>query len=137
MTQAPPPMRGILETVLYYPPEREEEVARFYEEVLGMRPIGRKPGQFLFFRAGADVFLLFTPDEALAQDSPPSHGATGPGHTCLLVPADRYSEWKEHLVRTGVELEDEVTWPRGGQSFYFRDPAGNALEIADRDIWPP
>ncbi|MEQ8788558.1 MAG: hypothetical protein RIC55_19770 [Pirellulaceae bacterium] len=33
---------------------------------------------------------------------------------------------------------DEIDWmpPLRGRSFYFHDPAGNVLEIADRDIWP-
>jgi catechol 2,3-dioxygenase-like lactoylglutathione lyase family enzyme len=132
----PPPLDGVLETVLYYPPEREAEVETFYRHVLGFRSIGAKAGAFLFFRAGRSVLLLFNPAASMAQGSPPPHGARGPGHACFLVDGKRYEEWKGHLVRAGREIEEEAAWPRGGRSFYFRDPAGNALEIADRDIWP-
>jgi len=133
----PPPLEGVLETVLYYPAEREGKVEWFYGEVLGMTPIGHVAGRHLFFRAGSDVFLLFTPDEALSQESPPPHGAMGPGHTCFRVPSESYDAWKGHLGRHDIEVEEEMEWPGGGRSFYFRDPAGNALEIADRDIWSP
>ena len=133
---ATPALDGVLETVLYYPETLEAQVDRFYRTVLGMRPIGRKSGQFLFFRAGRSVFLLFEVDRARAQDSPPPHGARGPGHTCFQVPGDAYADWKTHLATHDVEVEEEMRWPGGGRSFYFRDPAGNALEIADRDIWP-
>jgi catechol 2,3-dioxygenase-like lactoylglutathione lyase family enzyme len=35
-------------------------------------------------------------------------------------------------------LETIVHWcVRGTRSFYFEDPAGNLLEIAERDMWPP
>lgn len=132
-----PPLQGILETVLYYPVERESEVDRFYQEVMGMRPIGRKAGRFLFFRAGGSVFLLFNPVAALEQESPPPHGADGPGHVCFRVPPAAYDEWRLHLDRQGVEREQESRWRDGRRSFYFRDPAGNALEIADGDMWPP
>lgn len=132
----PPPLGGVLETVLYYPPGAHDEMATFYEEVLGCRPIGRSPGRFLFYRAGASVLLLFEAEKARAQESPPPHGAEGPGHTCFVVPGKSYERWKEYLAGRGVELDEEVQWPRGGRSFYFRDPAGNALEIADRDVWP-
>jgi catechol 2,3-dioxygenase-like lactoylglutathione lyase family enzyme len=111
-------------------------VDRFYREVLGMRPIGFAPGRFLFFRAGSSVFLLFNPRASAGQPSPPPHGTEGPGHTCFVVAEDRYEAWKAHLERAGVTVEEEVRWPGEGRSFYFRDPAGNALEIADRDIWP-
>jgi catechol 2,3-dioxygenase-like lactoylglutathione lyase family enzyme len=34
-----------------------------------------------------------------------------------------------------ITIEAEVTWPNGGRSLYFRDPAGNSLEIASPSIW--
>jgi catechol 2,3-dioxygenase-like lactoylglutathione lyase family enzyme len=40
------------------------------------------------------------------------------------------------LAAKGVEIVQEITWPRGPRSFYFEDPAGNMLEIAEADMWP-
>lgn len=131
-----PELEGVLETVLYYGPDDEERVETFYRDVLGMRPIGRLPGRQLFFRAGESVFLLFNREATERSTSPPPAGATGSVHTCFVVAADAYEPWKEHLRASGVEIIDEINWPRGGVSFYFRDPVGNLLEIADRDIWP-
>jgi catechol 2,3-dioxygenase-like lactoylglutathione lyase family enzyme len=132
----PPPIGGVLETVLYYPPGMQDAMAAFYEGILGLRSIGRSPERFLFYRTGASVFLLFDFEAAGQQDSPPPHGASGPGHACFVVPRETYGEWKRYLAERGVDVEEELEWPRGGRSFYFRDPAGNALEIADRDVWP-
>ena len=35
-----------------------------------------------------------------------------------------------------VPILREITWWNGVQSFYFDDPAGNLLEIANGDLWP-
>jgi catechol 2,3-dioxygenase-like lactoylglutathione lyase family enzyme len=43
--------------------------------------------------------------------------------------------WRDHLAARGVDIEAEVQWPRGGHSLYFRDPAGNSLELASPRIW--
>jgi catechol 2,3-dioxygenase-like lactoylglutathione lyase family enzyme len=51
------------------------------------------------------------------------------------VAAEDYEPWKRYLERRGVEILREVRWPRG-LSFYFHDPDGNLLEIANADIWP-
>ena len=32
-------------------------------------------------------------------------------------------------------IEQAVEWPQGGRSLYFRDPAGNSLEVASPRIW--
>lgn len=130
---APPPLGGVLETVLYY---RDEDSTRaFYEHVLGCRPIGSEPGRYRFYRAGESVLLLFVAEKSRAGAGVPAHGAVGPGHVCFRVPRDRFADWRAHLERAGVAIEDEVDWPRG-KSFYFRDPDGNCLEIADGDFWP-
>ena len=128
-----PPVTGVLETVLYFSdPERTEA---FYGDVLGFRLIDREPGRSLFYRAGSSVFLLFRPETTLAPGRLPPHGARGPIHVCFRVALDDYARWKSHLARSGVPILREVEWPRG-RSFYFSDPHGNLLEIADGDIWP-
>lgn len=132
----PPRLQRILETVLYYGPDEEAAMERFYRDLLGLRPIGRKEGQFLFFRLERSVLLLFNREASLRQRSPPPHGASGPGHTCFVVQGEVYERWKAYFERAGVPTGEEIQWPRGGRSFYFADPAGNQLEIADRDIWP-
>ena len=56
---------------------------------------------------------------------------------CLRVPAADYDAWRRRIGEAGIEILEDSTWRSGeGRSFYFRDPAGNVLEIADRDFWP-
>jgi catechol-2,3-dioxygenase len=129
----PPPLSGVLETVLYF--DDEDRACAFYRDVLGMRLMDREPGRSLFFRAGSSVFLLFRAEETLKAGRLPAHGATGSIHTCFRVPPDTYEPWKKHLVRSGVALKGEIEWERG-RSFYFDDTEGNLLEIANADIWP-
>jgi catechol 2,3-dioxygenase-like lactoylglutathione lyase family enzyme len=130
-----PQLEGVLETVLYF--SDAELTQSFYTDILGMRLIGKDAeGRNLFFRAGRSVFLLFNAEVTELGGSLPPHGARGPVHTCFLAPKNEYGRWKEHMVARGVEILQEVRWPRGA-SFYFRDPDGNLLEIADADFWPP
>jgi len=35
----------------------------------------------------------------------------------------------------GVTVIDEIAWDSAVRSCYFNDPAGNLLEIAERDLW--
>lgn len=133
MASPVPPLQGVLETVLYF--SNQERTERFYADVLGMRLLSREPGRSLFFRAGASVFLLFRTEETLKGDSLPAHGATGPVHTCFIVDEKDYEPWKAHLAARGVPILKETRWP-AGLSFYFHDPDGNVLEIANTDIWP-
>ena len=130
----PPALGGVLETVLYVQDLSEAE--RFYVEVLGFRKLSGETGRSLFLRAGASVFLLFLAEATLRSGALPSHGARGPGHTCFQVPESAYGAWKAYLPSRGVPVVQEEVWPAGGRSFYFRDPDGNLLEIADRDLWP-
>ena len=39
------------------------------------------------------------------------------------------------LAKHGVSIEKTIDWPDGGRSLYFRDPAGNSLELATPQIW--
>jgi len=130
---APPPFEGVLETVLYVADEARAEA--FYSGVLGMRLLDREPGRGLFYRAGASVFLLFRSGATRTGGKLPPHGASGPIHVCFRVAGGDYAKWKEHLAGHGVPILREVEWGNG-KSFYFEDPDGNLLEIANADIWP-
>jgi catechol 2,3-dioxygenase-like lactoylglutathione lyase family enzyme len=127
-------LAAVLETVVYCTTENEASTRRFYREVLGLRPLGEGSSGH---RLGGGVFLLFNRDESSVQDSPPAHGADGVVHTCFLAAEGEYERWKDDLAAKGVEIVQEITWPRGPRSFYFKDPAGNMLEIAEGDMWPP
>jgi catechol 2,3-dioxygenase-like lactoylglutathione lyase family enzyme len=84
------------------------------------------------------VFLLFNSDKSSVQDEPPPHGASGSVHVCFLTTPDAYEAWKAKIAGSGAEIVQELTWDESGlRSFYFEDPAGNLLEIADGDLWPP
>jgi catechol 2,3-dioxygenase-like lactoylglutathione lyase family enzyme len=128
---------GTLETALYHDPAEREAVERFYGEVLGL-PLVARWDDGLAFRVGSGVVLLF--DRAgLAQRSGPiaDHGTSGPGHACLRAAAGDYERWRERLTQAGVEIVHDHEWSEGKRSFYFRDPGGNLLEVADSDLWPP
>jgi catechol 2,3-dioxygenase-like lactoylglutathione lyase family enzyme len=126
-------LAGVLETVVYCTTENEEETRRFYREVLGLRPFGE---QEYGHRLPTGVLLLFNRDKSSVQDWPPPHGAVGPVHTCFLARKGEYERWKDELTAKGVEIVKEIEWERGPRSFYFEDPAGNLLEIAEGDMWP-
>lgn len=129
----PPQITDILETVLYV--EEIDRAERFYRDVLGLRQIGKEPGRHVFFRVGSGVLLLFHAEGTRRRGSVPSHGAEGQIHVCFTTPSADYEGWKTQLQEHGVAIEQEVAWPRG-RSFYFRDPDGNLLELANADIWP-
>ena len=125
---------GVLETVVYCTTENEEETRRFYREVLGLQPVRENS---VSHRLGTGVFLLFNADESAVQDSPPAHGAPDARvHTCFLAAPGEYERWKEELETRAVEITQEIQWHSGPRSFYFEDPAGNVLEIAEADMWP-
>ena len=128
-----PPIHRVLETVLYA--SDLEAAERFYNGILGLEIDSRKAGLFVFFRCGEGMLLVFDPTAARAGRSVPPHGTEGAGHACLAVAEADLEAWRERLEAAGIGIEQEMAWPRGGRSFYFRDPAGNSLELATPRIW--
>jgi catechol 2,3-dioxygenase-like lactoylglutathione lyase family enzyme len=124
----------ILETCLYV--DDLEAAERFYGDVLGLEFVSRKQGRHVFWRCGQRMLLLFNPREVREFGSDtPHHGAQGMGHVAFAVPDDQIEAWADHLAERGVAIERRVEWPQGGRSLYFRDPAGNSLELASPKIW--
>ena len=128
---------GVLETCIYA--EDLEAAEAFYRSVLGLEAFQKAPGRHVFFYCGPHaVFLVFNPEATVRSDMKlgvPTHGAAGPGHVTFSIRETEMTDWRERLSAEGVAIEKEVDWPGGGRSIYFRDPAGNSVELASARIW--
>lgn len=123
----------VLETCLYV--DNLETAEELYAETLGRECFRRVRGRHAFFECGIATLLLFVASESKKGGSIPAHGTDGPGHVAFRVSEEELDSWCKHLHRHGVELEKDLEWPRVGRSSYFRDPAGNSLELAAPEVW--
>jgi omega-amidase len=126
--------RGLLETAVYGPDLVALE--SFYVDIFGLQLISRVPGRLTTLRCGQTALLLFDPKATERTGSPiPPHGTHGAGHVAFVVPQEEMPQWRERLQTRGIAIESQVDWPEGGYSIYFRDPAGNSIELAPPTIW--
>ena len=65
----------------------------------------------------------------------PPHDGTGPAHFAFAIALEDLDSWRQHLTSEGIDIESEVTWERGGESLYFRDPDGHSVELATPGVW--
>lgn len=138
-----PPQLGTLESALYV--DDLPAAIAFWEGVMGLQCFQHAPGRHAFFRLSQtprpQVLLVFRadvteqPPAADARLPVPPHGARGPGHYCLAVAPEFLDPWRDHLEQAGIAIEADFHWPNGARSIYFRDPAGNSIELADPAIW--
>lgn len=127
-------MIEILETCLYV--DDLEAAERFYCQTLGLEFVDRQAGRHVFLRCGRSMLLLFNPTATRDPSSEfPLHGAMGPGHMAFAVAPGELDDWRRRLGSYGVVIERTIDWPNGARSLYFRDPAGNSLELATRGLW--
>jgi len=126
-------LRGVLETSIYVDDLATAEA--FYRDVLGMDVYLSEKPRHVFFKCGAQMFLLFDPDESMKKGEIPPHGARGQQHVAFRVEIDEIEEWKRRLEAKGVEIELDYRWPNGARSLYFRDPAKTSLELVTPDLW--
>jgi len=136
----PPPIEGIVESILYVA-DLGRAVA-FYRDELGLEPMTGDPVRFQSFRAGPrQVLLLFLRGGTLEPASVPGgiippHDGGGSHHIGFAVKAENCDAWLTRLRQRGIAIESETHWERGGRSLYFRDPDGHLLELITPGIWP-
>ncbi len=130
---------SILETVVYC----SDLVAagEFYELVVGLKLLSQEPNRHRFYQLAGGMLLIFraeTTEQAtvrIGEQVIPRHGAHGPGHLAFAIDQDQYDAVRQRLLSRGVAIEAEIGWPTGGRSIYCRDPAGNSIEFATRNLW--
>ncbi len=134
-----PGFDGILETALYV--DDLEKAEHFYHHVLGLEKIFSVPGRQLVFRCQESILLIFNPGHTqrertvISGGNIPFHGARGAGHMAFRVAKSDLETWRKYFRDVAVPVESEVSWPNGAHSIYFRDPAGNSLELTTSDLW--
>lgn len=116
---------GIDHVQVAVPKALEAECLAFYREVLRLAEI-RKPEE-LHARGGA-WFQLGTVQLHIGVD--PEASPRSRRHVCLLV-TDLPAAKTITLAR-GVHIEEESE-AEGLRRFFIRDPAGNRIEIGQRD----
>ena len=127
-------IKAVVETAIYVDDLQATET--FYGTILGLPVIGKEAGRHVFFQVGeSNVLLAFLAEATLKGDQLPAHGTTGPGHFALGIEVESFDAWRKLLHGQGVAVEKEVEWPRGGKSLYFRDPAGNSVELVTPGVW--
>jgi len=127
-------IKAVIETAIYVDDLQATET--FYRTILGLVVIGKEPGRHVFFQVGeGSVLLAFRAESTLKGDQLPHHGATGQGHFALGIEPEAFDAWQKLLHDHGVAIEKVVEWPRGGWSIYFRDPAGNSVELVTPGVW--
>lgn len=128
------PIDCVVETGIYA--DDLEQAERFYRDVLGLTLWRKEAGRHVFFRVGdRSMLLVFRPEATLKGDHLPAHGTRGPSHFAMGVVAEDLEAWREQLHTHRVAIEHEEAWERGGHSLYFRDPAGNSVELITPGLW--
>ena len=139
MSVSPVPLiTRILETALYV--DDLDAVVAFYRDVLGLSVLNASPRLVSFDAGHATVLLLFrrgATASGLATTSGwiPPHDGQGPVHLAFAIAPETLGAWELRLQERGVAIESRVRWERGGQSIYFRDPAGHSVELATPGTW--
>jgi len=125
---------GVLETSLYV--SDIERADKFYSEVLRLPRVRKQIERELAYRCGDCILIFFRAEATRTQTHLPPHAAEGTGHLAFRIRREDIASWRSHLASCGVPIEQEIPWPRGGHSIYFRDPDGNCIELATVTVWP-
>lgn len=102
-----------------------DRVSRFYQDVIGLRPIRTEPGRHQLGAGGRVLLdLRHDPEATLAN-----RDDAGLFHVAFLLPtrAD-LADWMVHVADSGVRLEgasDHLV----SEAFYLSDPEGNGIEV--------
>ena len=129
---------GILETALYV-----DDLARsaaFYQSLFGFAQLVVSDRLIALAVHDWQVLLLFrkgstTETAVLPGGTIPPHDGNGRLHFAFAISAAELDVWRDRLHSSGVAIEGEVKWPRGGTSLYFRDPDAHLVELATPGLW--
>jgi catechol-2,3-dioxygenase len=131
-------IKKVVETCIYS--SDLESMKNFYAGILGLSVIQEERDKLIFLKAGKSMLLIFDPMRTSATNgSLPAHGALTPPssiHFALEIEEQEYHASKQLLVNNNITIEKEVNRDSHAKSIYFRDPAGNLVELLTPGGWP-
>lgn len=111
-----------------------DKVGRYYEEVIGLHPMGRD-GETARYGAGSEVLLELRQDRAARQRSAREAGLF---HTAFLLPSRAdLGAWVKQAIAQQAPVSG-VADHLVSEAIYLNDPEGNGIEIyidRPRDQW--
>jgi catechol-2,3-dioxygenase len=112
---------------------------KFYVDILGLPLVEEEKDKLIFLKAGKSMLLVFNPARtSIDNEKLPTHGAATPPasvHFAMEIEGQDYHRWKELLAKNNIPIEKQVDWEEA-KSLYFRDPAGNLVELITPGEWP-
>jgi len=128
----------VIETCIYS--SDLESMKKFYAGILGLSIIQEEGDKLLFLKAGKNMLLIFDPlQTSIDNHNLPRHGAMTPPssiHFAMEIEEQEYQPCREVLTQNDIAIEKEVKWSNNTKSIYFRDPAGNLVELITPGGWP-
>jgi catechol-2,3-dioxygenase len=121
------PIHGIAHYNFRLQRQLMEVVRTFYETVVGLQVGPRPPFQsfgYWLYAGGQDVLHL---SEELPEDKRRSGSDLTFDHVAL-----ESSDWPTHVYKlrsSGIHFTEEVVPTTGRRQLFFRDPAGNGIEL--------
>jgi catechol 2,3-dioxygenase-like lactoylglutathione lyase family enzyme len=130
--------KKVVETSLYS--SDLEAMKEFYVEKLGLEFVSEQVGRHVLLKTQKNMLLLFNP-EVTRIEKHTIHGAITPPsmvHIALEIEDDDYDNATQLLAMKNIEIEKMVTWGNDlkSRSIYFRDSAGNLIELITKNHWP-
>ncbi|MDQ3971665.1 MAG: VOC family protein [Thermoproteota archaeon] len=131
-------IKKVVETCIYS--SDLESMKNFYAGILGLPVIQEEQDKLIFLKAGKSMLLIFDPLRTKTNNgSLPAHGTPTPPsciHFAMEIEKQEYHASKQLLIDNNIVIEKEVNWNSDAKSIYFRDPAGNLVELITPGGWP-
>ncbi len=131
-------IKKVVETCIYS--SDLESMKNFYAGILGLPVIQEEQDKLIFLKAGKSMLLIFDPMRTKTNNgSLPAHGTPTPPssiHFAMEIEEQEYHASKQLLIDNNIAIEKEVNWNNHAKSIYFRDPAGNLVELITPGGWP-
>ncbi|MDG1875189.1 MAG: hypothetical protein P8J27_14850 [Mariniblastus sp.] len=102
----------------------------------GLRLLSRNDWM-LVFEINESYWLFPIPTKAGCRKASPIPRAPWSRPHCLYHHKDERDTRRIRSASADIEIESEVCWDDGARrtSIYFRDPAGNSIELAPPNLW--